>query len=265
MLRGEVRSCHAATVPGRDRDSEALRAVAPLVAVVGGSHQLVGAVTLVEHGGKTMGVTSAELLRPHATAKLRVLTALDGSKHVDVMGIGMGRYAGLGLLELAKSIPDGEDVKPLTLDHVCATSDTRGAPAGILTIVPVGDAFQRVLVAVHVDADDGAGMTDLTHIASPIEAVEGSVEGSPVFAWFPPNPALARPGEVLVVAIAHPYRARIAQPRSLPVIAELVALDDLGRALISKQAHDAREDPAQISGEIVDPTGPPDPLAGLDE
>lgn len=215
-----------------------------------------------------MGVTSAELLRPHATAKLRVLTALDGSRHVDVMGIGMGRYTGLGLLELAKSITDDGDVKPLTIDHVCATTDTRGAPAGIVTItVGEGGTLSRTLVPVHVDGDDGGGMSDtITRLATPLDAAHANlaVEGCPVFAWFPANPALGRPEETLAVAVAYPYRAQTVQPRELPVIAELVGLDDLGRALISAQEHDEREELPQVAGEIVD-DAPPDPLAGFDE
>lgn len=240
--------------------------MAPLVAVVGDGQQLVGAVTLVENAGKTIGVTSAELLRPHTTAKLRVLTELDGSQFVEVAGIAMGRYAGVGLLELARPVPADADVKPLSIDHVCATTDTRGAPAGTVSIIPAGDTFARLLIGVHVDADDGGGMSDtITRLASPIEPahVDLEVEGCPVFAWFPPNPALGRPGETLLVAIAYPYRARTAKPRELPVLAELLGLDDLGRALISTQAHDTRPELSQVAGEIVDDAD--DPLAGLDE
>jgi hypothetical protein len=219
---------------------------------------------LVENAGKTLGITSAEILRAYQGAQLRVLTELDGSQYVDVTNIGMGRYAGVGLLELARAIPDGAGVKPLGLDHVNATSDTRGAPAAIVTITP---ALERMLIPVHVDSDDGGGMSDtLTRIASPIEPahVGLAIEGAPVFAWFPPNPALGRPGEVLAVAIAYPYRAQTAKPRELPVLAELVGLDDLGRALISTQDHDTRPELEQVvSGEIVD--GEHDPLAGLDE
>jgi hypothetical protein len=240
--------------------------VAPLVAIVGETQQLVGAVTLVENAGKTLGVTSAELLRPHHGAQLRVLTELDGSKFVDIAGIGLGRYAGLGLLELSAPVPAG-DVKPLSIDHVCATNDTRGAPAGLVTIMPNGAAYERLLIAVHVDNDDGGGMSDtIVRLATPLDAAHAglAVEGCPLFAWFPPNPALGRKGEVLAVAIAHPYRARTAQPRALPVLAELVGLDDLGRALISTQEHDGRPELKQVAGEIVDKQAP-DPLAGLDE
>ena len=238
--------------------------MAPLVAIVGTHQQLVGAVTLVQHAGKTLAVTSAELLRPHHGAQLRVLTELDGSKHVDIAGIGLGRYAGLGLLELAGPVGDG-DVRPLSIDHVCATNDTRGAPAGLVSIIQVGDAYERMLIAVHVDIDDGGGMSDtVVRIASPVEPAHAglAVEGFPLFSWFPPNPALGRAGEVLVVAIAYPYRGH-AKPRELPVIAELVALDDLGRALISTQDHDAGPELKQVAGEIADKQ--PDPLAGLDD
>jgi len=214
-----------------------------------------------------MGVTSAELLRAHHGAKLRVLTELDGSKFVDVMGIGLGRYAGLGLLELAKSIPDDADVKPLSIEHVCATSDARGAPSALLTIITIGGIYERMLIPVYVDDDDGGGMSDtIIRVASPIESAHVGlpVEGCPLFTWFPPVPALGRLGEVLAVAIAYPYRAHTAKPRELPVLAELVALDDLGRALISTEAHDTREELQQVAGEIVDTAGA-DPLAGLDE
>jgi len=121
---------------------------------------------------------------------------------------------------------------------------------------------------VHVDNDDGGGMSDtITRIASPLDPshVSLDVEGAPVFAWFPPNPALGRKGEVLAVAVAYPYRAQTAKPRSHPVIAELVALDDLGRALISTQEHDSREELTQVAGEIEEKTSTPDPLAGLDD
>jgi hypothetical protein len=270
-LSGEARSCHADSVPGRDRDSEELRAVAPLVAVVGDSQQLVGPITLVKNAGKTLGITSAEILRAHQGAQFRVLTELDGSKHVDVTNIGMGRYAGIALVELARAIPDDADVKPLGLGGVNATTDTRGAPAGILSINPIaGGRFERMLIPVYVDNDDGGGMLDrATRIVSPMESAhaELDIEGAPLFAWFPPNPALGRPGEVLAVGIAYPYRAQTAKPRDLPVLAQLVGLDDLGRALIAADAHEQRPELKQVvSGEIEEKLhGEPDPLAGLDD
>ena len=125
-----------------------------------------------------------------------------------------------------------------------------------------------MLIPVHVDEDDGGGMSDtVIRIASPIESahVGLAVEGCALFTWFPPVPALRRTGEVLAVAVAYPYRGT-ARPRALPVLCELVALDDLGRALISTQDHDTREELQQVAGEIVDTAEvAPDPLAGLDE
>jgi hypothetical protein len=48
------------------------------------------------------------------------------------------------------------------------------------------------------------------------------------------------------------------------VIAELVGLDDLGKALIVLAPEpDARPELGTVTGEIVDPAA--DPLAGLDE
>lgn len=265
-MSNRARSAYADLVAGRDRDAEELRAVAPLVAVAGSSYELVGPVTLVENAGKTLGVTSAELLRPHHGRKLRVLTELDGSQFIDITGIAMGRYAGVGLLELAKPVPDA-DVKPLTLDRVCATSDTRGAPSGIVSIIPVGDGFERMLIAVNVDNDDGGGMSDtVMRLATPLDPahVGLEVEGAPLFTWFPPNPVMGRKGEVLAVAIVYPYRAQTARPRELPVLAELVALDDLGRALISHE-HESREELQRaVTGEIEEP-GEIDPLAGFDD
>ena len=50
-------------------------------------------------------------------------------------------------------------------------------------------------------------------------------------AWMPPDPVLRRPSEVVVVALAAPYRGQVFKPRAQPAIAELFGLDDLGRAL----------------------------------
>jgi len=72
--------------------------------------------------------------------------------------------------------------------------------------------------------------------------------------------------EVLAVALAYPYRARTAKPRALPVMAELVALDDLGRALIATTEHESGPAVTAVAGEIEEKLdGAPDPLAGLDE
>lgn len=229
--------------------------MAPLVAV-GETQQLVGPVTLVVHGGKTLAVTSAELLRPLQDTPLAVMTRLDGSAQIGVATFGVGRYAGVALLELASPVPESADVVPLSIDHVSAIPDSRGAPAAIVTIMPrVGGGYDRLLIAVHVDVDDGSGMSDaLTRLASPLEPahVGAAIEGAPVFAWYPPNPALGRPSEVLLAALAYPYHANIAKPRDLPVLAELVGLEDLGRALISKAEHDPGPALVQVAGEIDD-------------
>ncbi|MBA3391263.1 MAG: hypothetical protein H0T89_01400, partial [Deltaproteobacteria bacterium] len=166
--------------------------MAPLV-TAGETQQLVGSVTLVVHGGKTLAVTSAELLRPLQATPLAVMTKLDGSAQIAVAAFGVGRYAGVALLELASTVPESADVVPLSIDHVSAIPDSRGAPAAIVTIVPRdGGGHDRLLIAVHVDTDDGDGMSDaLTRLASPLEPahVGAAIEGAPVFAWYPSDPA----------------------------------------------------------------------------
>lgn len=248
-------SCHADGVPVRNRDAHELRAVAPLVAV-GESPQLVAAVTLVTHGGKTVAVTSGEMLRAVHGQPLAIAIDPDGARTVGVASVGLGRYVGLALLELDGPIPDDAEVQPLTIDHVSATANTRGAPAAICTIARDGAGYARTLIPVHVDDDDGGGMSDtVTRLASPVEAAHAAldVEGAPVFAWFPPDPVLGRTSEVLLVALAYPYRAQIAKPRELAPIAELVDLEDLGRALISRAAPPVEQEPdlPQIAGEIT--------------
>jgi hypothetical protein len=54
------------------------------------------------------------------------------------------------------------------------------------------------------------------------------------------------------------------RPRTTPVIAELVGLDDLGRALLTEVEPDAGPELPVVAGEIDD-KAPPDPLAGLDD
>lgn len=214
---------------------------------------LVGPVTLVTSGGKTIGATDAELLRPHVGAQLTVATMLDGSATVPVGNWGLSRYAGLGLIELARPIETGLDVRTIDLGAVCATVDTRGAPAALVGIVREGDGFARTFVPVQVDLDTGTGIADLvTRLASPLEDahVGKLVEGAALFAWFPPNPALGRTNEVLVLGIAQAYRG-FAKPRERPVIAEVIGLDDLGRALIATQKSQEREpELRQVAGEI---------------
>jgi hypothetical protein len=69
----------------------------------------------------------------------------------------------------------------------------------------------------------------------------------------PPDPVLGRKSEVLVVALASPYRQKAFKPRELPAIAELCGLDDLGRALPwdGTKAEGSNE-LGQIAGEIRD-------------
>jgi hypothetical protein len=238
-------------VNGRDRDARELRSVAPLLV----DGVLVGPVMLVHNGSKTIGATDAELLRPHVGAQLTVATMLDGSATVPVGNWGLSRYAGLGLVELQGPIAPGLDVQPLGLGAVCATVDTRGAPAALIGIVRDGTGYVRSWVPVQVDSETGAGMSDLVlRLASPLEDshVGMVVDGAALFAWFPPNPALGRSHEVLVLGLGQAYRG-FAKPRERPVIAEIVGLDDLGRALLASQKLEEREpELRQVAGEIVD-------------
>jgi len=251
QLRTWVGSCNSHRVSSRDRDARELRSVAPLL--VDGT--LIGPVVLVQNGSKTIGATDAELLRPHVGAQLSVATKLDGSATVAVGNWGLSRYAGLCLVELAAPIEPGLDVVPLDLGAVCATVDTRGAPAALVGVLREGTGFARSWVPVLIDSDTGAGMSDLvTRLASPIEDshVGAAVEGAALFAWYPPNPALGRAREVLVLGLAQAYRG-FSKPRERPVIAEIVGLDDLGRALLAQQKLEEREpELRQVAGEIVD-------------
>lgn len=216
--------------------------------------ELVGPVTLVQNGNKTIGATAPELLRPYVGAQFTVATMLDGSESILVSNWGLSRHVGLGLLELAGPVEPGLDVRPLGLGAVCATLDPRGAPAVLVGIVREGNRFARSWVPVQID-NDAAGMTDtIARLASPLEDrhVGMVVDGASLFAWFPPNPALGRAGEVLVLGLALAYRG-FSKPRERPVIAEIVGLDDLGRALIAAQKIEEREpDLQQIAGEIED-------------
>lgn len=238
---------------GLDREAREVRSVAPLL-VAG---QLIGPVTLVRNGDKTIGATDAELLRPHVGAQLSVATMLDGSAIVPVGNWGLSRNAGLGLIELASPVEVGLDVRPLDLGAVCASVDTRGAPAVLVGIVRDGTGFARSWIPVQVDSDDSAGMSDTAiRLASPLEDahVGLSVDGASLFAWFPANAALGRASEVLVLGLAQAYRG-FSKPRERPVIAEIVGLDDLGRALIAAQRATEREaepELRQVAGEIED-------------
>lgn len=247
MQRG---SCQSGRVNGRDRAARELRSVAPLLV----DGELIGPVTLVINGEKTIGATDAELLRPHVGAQFTVATMLDGSAVVPVGSWGLSRHAGLGLVELASPIEPGLDVRPLGLGAVCATVDTRGAPAALVGIVRDGDRFARSFVPVHVDKDDAEMKDTVMRLASPLEDIHVgmAVGGASLFAWFPPDPALGRANEVLVLGLAQAYRG-FGKPRERPVIAEIVGLDDLGRALIAAQRPQEHEPELdEVAGEIED-------------
>ncbi len=213
---------------------------------------LIGPVVLVQNGDKTIGATDAELLRPHVGAKLAIATSLDGKSTVEVANCGLSRHAGLGLLDLAGPVVASSQVAPLGLGAVCATLDNRGSGAALIGIVRDGDRFVRSWVPVQIDADDG-GMSDIPlRLASPLDDkhVGAQVAGASLFAWFPPNQALGRPGEVLVVGLAISYRG-FAKPRDRPVLAEIVGLEDLGRALMAAHKLEEREpELRQVAGEI---------------
>jgi hypothetical protein len=229
--------------------------MAPLI--VTATKQLVAPVLLVTHGSKTIAVTSPELLRPWQPSQLSIATKLDGSQLVPVTTWGMGRYSGIGLVELGASIAARSDVDPAQIGAICATVDTRAAPAALVTFTQAAGTLARTLIPVDVDrVDSGGGMSDdvITRLATPVDAAHADlpVEGAILFAWFPPNPVLGRRSEVLAVAIAYAYRIKTFQPRATPAIAELIGLDDLGRALIAPSKTKDRPDLPTVTGEIVD-------------
>ena len=253
---------------GRDPREVAseLRAVAPLV-VVREPLELVGPCTLVTNGARTVALSSAELLR-HAGEPLAIALTHDGSRTVRVASWSMGRIAGVGIAELAEPLPKtGIDVVPLQLASVSATVDTRGAPSALVTFVRDGAKLARRVVAVHVDAIDAGPMGDdaITRLASPDDAadVDVPVDGASLFSWMPADPVLGRGSEVVMVALGVTYRQKTFKPRANPAIAELVGLEDLGRALPWEAAHEEEgNELGQVAGEIRDDGS--GPLAGLD-
>jgi hypothetical protein len=233
-----------------------LNAVAPLV-VPGETPQLVGACTLVTNGATTIGFASAELLRL-APEKLAVALTLDGKQTLAVARWVQGRSTGIGIVELAAPFPKDArvDVTPLPIAGVCAAVDTRGAPSALVGIAAQDGKLSRHIVPVHVDAVDGGGMSDevITRLASPIDAsdADAPAEGCALFTWLPPDPVLGRGSEVVAVALAVAYRTRTFKPRELAAIAELVGLEDLGRALPfdPQPQPEGSNELGQVAGEI---------------
>ena len=249
---------------GRDTREAAgeLRAVAPLV-VAGSQITLIGPCTLVTNGAQTVVLSSAELLR-QAGESLAVVVAMNGSRTLRIARWTMGRVTGVGIAELAEPFVPG-DVVPIDLGTVSATVDTRGAPSALVTISHDGKAFTRRVVPVHVDAIDGGGMSDeVVRLATPDNATDvgAPIDGAALFAWMPADPVLGRKSEVVAVALGLAYRNPIFKPRANPAIAELVGLEDLGRALPWNREEEGSNELGQVAGEIRDDeTGP---LAGLD-
>jgi hypothetical protein len=245
-------------------DSAELRAVAPLVV----GRRLLGTCTLVTNGAQTVAFSSAELLR-NAGEPLEIALSRDGVRRLPVASWMIGRTAGIGIAEIAAPLPDGEplDVTPLPLGSVFASLDTRGAPAGLVVVEGNAAGWSRRVVPVHVDAASGGspasswtGDETLAQLATPVDAADAGAtgDGAPLFAWLPPDPVLGRPSEVVVVALGLADRARTFQPRGAPPIAQLIGLDDLGRALPwGAGGAEASNELAQIAGEIRDvPSGP---------
>jgi hypothetical protein len=248
---------------GPREHAKELRAIAPLV-VVGPTLQLVGPCTLVTNGTQTVAFSSAELLR-RAGEPLAIAITLDCSKTIPVASWSMGRVPHMGVIELGAPFPSDAkcDVEPLPIGSLCATVDTRGAPSALVTVARAEAGVARRVIPVHVDAIDGGGMSDdiITRLASPDAAtdVDVDVDGAALLSWMPHDPVLGRPSEVLIVALASPYRQRTFRPRELPAVAELYGLDDIGRALPWDGTKlEGSNELDQIVGEIKTETGPID-------
>jgi hypothetical protein len=214
---------------------------------------------LVTNGSQTIAFSSAELLRK-AGEPLAIALKLDGSKTLPVASWSMGRVPHMGVIELGAPFPkEGDlDVQPLPIGSLCATVDTRGAPSALVTVLRTKSGVARRVVPVHVDAIDGGGIADIiTRLASPDEPVDADVDidGAALVSWMPADPVLGRSSEVLVVALASPYVQQIFKPRSLPALAELYGLDDLGRALPWEGSNaEGSNELGQVAGEIREST-----------
>ena len=228
-----------------DRSAAELKAVAPILA----KGELVATCTFITSGGRTVGVTSSERLRAHHGAPLVVATRLDGSATIPVTSWNMS-FGGVAIVQIAEPLTG--DVAPLQVGSVCATMNTRGAPAAIVAIERDGKGWKRTVVQVDVDVIDGGGMSDvITRLATPRTDATFDADGATLFAWFPADPALARPQETVLVALGITYRHAAFKPRERPPLVELVGLEELGRALaFNAPTPEARD--KVIAGEIVD-------------
>jgi hypothetical protein len=266
MVEDTTRAVPPFHLMGQDSRASAseLRCVAPLVG--GATPQLVGPCTLVTNGVHTIAFASAELLR-QAGEPLAILTKLDGSSSIPVAQWSMARHAAIGIIDVGQATQFSPEITPLHVASVCATVDTRGAPSALVAFRVEAGKIVRYVISVHVDAVDGGGMSDevISRLASPMDAadVDAAIEGAPLFTWMPPDPVLGRKSEIVVVALGVMYRARTFKPREQVAIAELVGLEDLGRALPwAENTPPPTNELGQVAGEIRDDeTGP---LAGFD-
>jgi hypothetical protein len=220
-----------------------LRCVAPLV-TLGATPALVGSCTIITNGDRAIAFSSAELLRK-AAEPLAIYTRLDGSSHLAVTRWTLGLSGCIGMIEIPPGTAFSTDVHPLYLASVHASLDTRGAPSAL---VAFDASLQRRIVGVHVDNGDPNGDDPIWLATS--EGDAGNVDGSPLFSWLPPDPVLGRASEVVAVALAIAYRG-VLVPRGRAPIAELIGLDDLGRALPwAEQTPPPRTELEQVAGEI---------------
>jgi hypothetical protein len=244
-----------------------LRCVAPLVVRAAGGPELAGPCMLVTNGRHAIAVASAEVLR-RAGEPLVILTRLDGSSFVPVTAWQLAHDPALGIIDLGEGVAFTPEVHPLHLAQLSAAVETRGAPAALVAVRPVGTAFARALIAVEVVVDDGGGMSDdITRLVMPVEAVGDDVasNGAPLFAWMPPDPVLKRASEVIAIALGVAPRTRGARSGPVVPLAELVGLEDVGRVLPWAE-HTPAPQPelVEIAGELGGMTGPVPRMTGDD-
>ncbi|HEY0255464.1 MAG TPA: hypothetical protein VGC41_28240 [Kofleriaceae bacterium] len=219
-----------------------LRCVAPLVVLAESGPQLVGSCTLVTNGQQAIAVASSEVLR-RAGEPLAILTRLDGSSHVPVKAWSLARHAAIGIVELGEGVAFTPEVHPIHLGSLSAAVETRGAPAALIAAIPLEQSFARELVPIELVLDDGGGMADeITRVAKPSEQTSALLDGSPLFAWMPPDPVLGRGSETIAIALGILARGRI----------ELVGLEAVGRALPwAEHTPPPSNELPQVAGEIV--------------